>query len=449
MRNLTRPQIQRATIEELTASGFGIANVNGRKIYLANALPGEDVEFLYLHRQRNGDTGIALQVIANAHPDRVMPRCPQNGYCGGCSLQHLSYAAQIKLQQNYLAECLAPCGGPENWRTPIPQLINVQHLYGYRRKARLGVKWVEKRASLFIGFRERGRSLIAEINSCPILHPAVGERISELRALVNSCDARKIIPQIEIAVGTDQVAFIFRHTAELNMRDRQLLISFAAAPNLVTPEMTTQIFLQAGGLDTITQLWPETPTPLSYYLPNYELSFLFQPTDFIQVNAAVNNLMVDQALDLLQLTPQDTGLDLYCGLGNFTLPMARLGALIIGVEGDPELVKRARANAQRNNLAPEFYAHDLCNGLPRTLFSDAITNLKVLLDPPRTGALEIIADLAALHPTRIVYISCNPITLGRDALELTRRYDYRLETAGVIDMFPHTGHIESLAVFSK
>lgn len=442
MQKKIHPGAQRVTIEKLTPDGLGIATIGKRKVHIANALPNEEVEFYYLRRHRNGDTGIATQVIANPHPARVIPGCVKNGYCGGCSLQHLIYTAQITHHQNYLAECLIPSGGPRNWIAPLSKL---DHIYGYRHKARLGVKWVAKHNSVLIGFRERGRPLITDIDSCIILHPSVGKRIGELRTLVNCLDARQAIPQIEIAVGEGQVAFIFRHTTPLSRSDCQHLINFAR-DNGQNP---IQIFLQPGGLDTIAPLWPETPALLHYSLPNYNLSYDFRPTDFTQVNYAVNHLMVDQAVRLLDLHPQETIVDLYCGLGNFTLPIARSGARVIGIEGNPELVTRARENTRRNNLSAEFCVHDLSLGLPRELFQRKIPSLKILLDPPRTGALEIISDLAELQPERIVYISCNPETLSRDATELTRRHGYHLNIAGVIDMFPHTGHIESLAVFMR
>ncbi|CAK0757652.1 23S rRNA (uracil(1939)-C(5))-methyltransferase RlmD [Gammaproteobacteria bacterium] len=470
-----------ATIDRLTPSGLGIATVNGRRTRIANSLPGEIVEFNYLRRHRGGDDGIAVHV-AQPHPERVVPRCPHTLRCGGCTLQHLDHPAQIRLHQAHLAEYLAAAGGPVRWLAPIIAMTSAATLdnsptvveetgttpketaaiYGYRRKARLGVKFVDKRDILLVGFRERGRSFVAEIESCAVLHPAVGERISALRALITSLEARRSIPQIEVAAGEGDVALIFRHTEPLSSTDQERLIAFATHPPACLSfgasssnqerEARLQIFLQSGGLDTVTSLWPKLPPPLEYHLPAYGVSIAFRPTDFTQVNLEVNRAMVQQAITLLDLRAGEAVLDLYCGLGNFSLPLARCGARVTGIEGDPGLVARARENAQRNGLAVEFLVHDLSRGLPVEGLCSVDPTYppysKVLLDPPRSGAAAILPALAGLKVERIVYVSCNPETLARDAVELVQQHGYRLDAAGMMDMFPHTGHMESMAVFT-
>ncbi|CAK0746060.1 23S rRNA (uracil(1939)-C(5))-methyltransferase RlmD [Gammaproteobacteria bacterium] len=432
----------RATIDHLTPAGLGIANVGGRRTRIANGLPGEEVEFRYLRRHRGGDDGIAVRIMANSHPERVTPCCPHTGYCGGCSLQHLEHGAQVRLHQAHLEECLAAVGGPTRWLSPITD----NAIHGYRRKARLGVKFVDKRDTVLVGFRERARSLVAEIESCAVLHPAVGERILELRTLIYSLDARHAIPQIEVAVGEEEVALIFRHIAPLSAQDQARLIAFASEKS-----SRLRIFLQPAGLDTITPLWPKSSSSLIYRLPLYEITIAFRPTDFTQVNLAVNRAMVEQAISLLEPQPGEAVLDLYCGLGNFSLPLARCQARVTGVEGDAGLVTRARENARDHALEVEFFVHDLNQGLPMELLrannAHGFPYSKALLDPPRSGAAAVLPDLAALEIARIVYVSCNPETLSRDAIDLVRRHGYHLEAAGVIDMFPHTGHMESMAIF--
>ena len=448
-----------AIIDRLTPSGLGVATVGERRTRIANSLPRELVEFHYLRRHRGGDDGIAVR-IDHPHPERVVPRCPHTDRCGGCTLQHLDHPAQIRLHQEYLAECLAPTGGPTRWLAPITAMPT--GIYGYRRKARLGVRFVDKREILLVGFRERGRSLVAEIESCAVLHSAVGERILALRALITSLEARRSIPQIEVAAGEGDVALIFRHTEPLSAADREKLVDFAISPPAcLFPESSSlnkeresrlQIFLQPGGLDTIAPLWPESPPPLEYHLPDYEVSIAFRPTDFTQVNFEVNRAMVQQAITLLDLRPGEAVLDLYCGLGNFSLPLARCGARVTGIEGDPGLVARARENAQRNGLVVEFLVHDLSRGLPINGVCSTDPTYppysKVLLDPPRSGAAAVLPALAALKVERIVYVSCNPETLAQDAMALVQQHGYHLEAAGMMDMFPHTGHMESMAVFT-
>lgn len=430
-----------AHINHLTPSGLGVATVHGRRTRIANSLPHEEVEFRYLRRHRGGDDGLAVRIVDHAHHERSTPHCPHFGHCGGCNLQHLAHHAQINFHQEQLKGWLTACGAPQHWLNPITDNSTI---YGYRRKARLGVKFLVNRDTVLVGFRERNRSLIAEINSCAVLHPAVGTRILELRRLIYTLAARHAIPQLEVAAGEDGIALIFRHTEPLSTADRELLMAFEqahAADHL-------WIFLQPGGLNTINRLNAESSTLLSYYLPKYQVNIYFQPYDFTQINFAINRAMLDQAITLLDLIAGETVLELYCGLGNFSLPLVRCGARVIGIEGDSGLVSRARDNAQNNALNAIFIVHDLNQGLPIAVLSEAVC-AKALIDPPRSGAAAVLADLAALNITKIVYVSCNPETLARDALELVQRYGYKLAAAGVIDMFPHTGHMEAMAVFDR
>ena len=419
-----------ATVLSLTHDGQGVANVAGRRTLIAGALPGEIVIFRYLRRHRQGDEGVAIEIVESS-PDRVEPRCPYTERCGGCRLQHLAHDAQLRHHQAYLASCLDP--GPHRWLAPL-----TRPPWGYRRKARLGVKYVTKRDVLLVGFRERASPYVTEIDHCPVLHPSIGERILVLRQVLSQLSIRDKIPQVEIAAGDVQTRLVIRNMAEPNGEDIDHLRGFARDHGLT-------VALQPGGLDTIAPLEPADPPPLRYELPDYRVAITFRPTDFTQVNGDINRAMVNQALALLE--PQTGGavLDLYCGLGNFTLPLARRGGVVTGIEGEAGLVARARDNAQANGLTAEFISQDLSRGLPADLPG---TFPLALLDPPRSGALEVLTGLVAKGVQRLVYVSCNPATLGRDVAAL-KHHGYQLCAAGIVDMFPHTGHVESMALLER
>ena len=310
----------------------------------------------------------------------------------------------------------------------------------YRRKARLGVKHVFKKGTVLVGFRERGSSFIADIGSCETLDQRFSSLLPELRKLVMSLSCHQQLPQIEVAAGDEQIALVFRHLAPLSEEDRQRLSEFGRRHQ-------AQIHTQAKGPDTVTALWPSQPQVLSYRLPEFELEMRFRPTDFIQVNATMNRRMISQAVELMQLQPDDRVLDLFCGLGNFTLPLARVAARVTGVEASAGLLEQARANALHNGvenvafLQADLYADTFAAG-----WRDIEYN-KLLLDPPRDGALQLIRTLPKDKPERIVYVSCNPVTLARDTEHLVNKEGYRLLQAGVMDMFPHTNHVESIALF--
>jgi len=426
-----------ARIEALTHEGRGLARIDGKAVFLDGALAGEEVRFLYTRLQRHFDEGRVVEVL-EASPQRVEPRCAHFSLCGGCSLQHQDPAAQIAMKQEILGDVLRRIGGvePETWLPPLA----AGH-WGYRRKARLGVRHVIKKGRTLVGFRERGSGFLADLSRCEVLDPEVGERLGAIASLVDGLSIRDQIPQIEIAKGDGPCVLVFRVLAAPSASDLEALLAFAAATRL-------RIYLQEGGPETIRPL-PGQAVDLSYHLPAFGVQIHFQPTDFTQVNLELNRLMVTQAVALLGPQPQDRILDLYCGLGNFTLPLARRGASVLGVEGEAGLVGRARRNAEVNGLGQvRFEVSDLYGALTAAAWTEERFD-KALLDPPRAGALQILDRLPALGVRRLVYVSCFPATLARDAERLVKGLGYRLRAAGAMDMFPHTAHVESMALFER
>ncbi len=427
----------RARVNSLAHDGRGVAHVNGKATFIDGALPGEEVLFIYRNQRRRYDEGELTEVIS-ASPERVEPRCRHFGVCGGCSLQHMSAAAQIRMKEEVLLENLRRIAkvAPDSVLPPL-----TGPYWAYRRRARLGAKFVDKKQAMLVGFRERRSALLAELNRCEVLHPAVGEHLVELRRLVRELQGYKRIPQIEVAAGDEAVALVFRHLDPMSAADCAALRAFGERHGFY-------IYLQAGGPDSATALWPEDAR-LHYRLPAYDVELEFRPTDFTQVNGAMNRLMVDQALALLDPGREERVLDLFCGLGNFTLPIARRAGSVVGVEGDDKLIQRARDNAERNRIGnAAFHAGDL-DARDATWPWGAGGFDKILMDPPRTGALETVRRIGTLGASRIVYVSCNPATLARDAAELVHGRGYRLIKVGVMDMFPHTTHVECMAVFEK
>lgn len=431
------PSVQ-VRIESMASDGRGVAHLDGKVVFIEGALPGEVVIFSYLNRRKDFDEGRITQIL-HASPDRVSPKCPHFGVCGGCSLQHMSAAAQIESKQQVLLDNLHRIGKlrPE---LLLPAITGPH--WGYRRKARLGAKYVCKKERVLVGFREKKSPLVADLNCCEVLHPRIGTLLPALRELVASLAIFNQVPQIEVAVGDEDAALIFRHLAALNVQDKERLCAFGRQHGV-------QIYAQAAGPDSIALLWPERSASLSYRLSDHDLELLFLPTDFTQVNADINRRMVNRVIELLDPKPHEQVLDLFCGLGNFTLALARRCAGITGVEGETGLVQRAYDNARHNGIAnAEFHTFDL-NETPADAAWMRRTYDKILLDPPRTGALEIIKKFPTLGASRIVYVSCHPATLARDAIELTHIQGYRLVSAGVMDMFPHTLHVESVALFER
>jgi len=437
------PATRRATekqsthIDSLSHDGKGVAHPDGKAVFIEGALPGEDVEFEYIRKGRSYDTGRLTKVLTPS-PDRVEPGCPHFGICGGCRLQHLDLEAQIRHKQDHLLNCLQRIGNIETDEvlTPLTALP-----WNYRRKARLGVKFVKKKDRVLVGFREINGRYIADIGSCRVLHATVGDHLTELAALVSSLSIYDKIPQIEVATGDEHTGLVFRVLAQPTEDDLALLGSFARQTGLY-------IYIQTGGQETVTPVWPETPT-LNYQHEQFNIGLEFKPTQFTQVNGEINAMLVDRCMELMQPGDSDNLLDLYCGIGNFTLPMARLAGHVTGVEGDASLVNMARHNAQVNHIDnARFYSADLTKSLAGEAFMQDDYN-KLLLDPPRTGARELIENMHFKRVERIVYVSCNPATFARDAGILVSEYGYRLMKVGLVDMFPHTAHAESVALFTR
>lgn len=423
------------TIESLAHDGRGVAHLDGKAVFIDGALPGEVVSFEYTTSRRKFDEG-RVTAVQTASADRVEPRCAHFGVCGGCSLQHLDPAAQIQAKQQTLLDNLRHIGkvAPESVLPPMTGPV-----WGYRTKARLGVKDVVKKGRVLVGFREKRSPYVADLSRCEVLHPAVGEGLGDLSGLVEQLEARARIPQIEVAVAGETSALVFRHLDPLTPHDRDVLRQYAI-------DRDVHVYLQPGGPDTVQVLWPEKSV-LSYTLGSESVVIEFQPTDFTQVNTAINEQMVARVLEMMSLGKSDTLLDLFCGLGNFTLPLARHAGKVTGVEGDAGLVSRARDNAALNGLDnTAFHVANLAETNTDAAWAGSGYN-KVLLDPPRSGAAEVMPLLGNIHPQRIVYVSCHPGSLARDAGTLVNELGYRLLSAGVMDMFPHTAHVESIALF--
>lgn len=427
----------RILVSGFSHDGRGVARIGDKTVFIEGALLGEEVSFTYVDRRRSYDVGVVCEVH-KASPHRVQPRCPYFGVCGGCSLQHFAAEEQIKVKQGILLENFGRLGRVEP-KEILPPLVGPH--WGYRRKARLGVRYVIKKERVLVGFREKRAPYLADMGRCEVLHPSVGERIAELAELIGSLQAYDRIAQIEVAVDDTRTALVMRNLDELSEGDQAKLIAYGRDNHLC-------IYLQPKGPDSVVPLWPEQIS-LSYALPDFDVKFHFLPTDFTQVNADINRAMVKRALDLLQPQASQRVLDLFCGIGNFTLPLARSAREVVGVEGSPELVRRARENAELNDLDNvEFHAADLTQELEAMPWWKQGFD-KVLLDPARDGAMEAIPYVARLGAERIVYVSCNPATLARDAGILVHQHGYVLDKAGVMDMFPHTAHVESVALFVK
>lgn len=431
-------ELVEAKIESLSPEGRGVTHIEGKVVFVDFALPDEIVEFKYTRMSKHFDEARAVNILQPSQ-DRVEPVCAHFGVCGGCSMQHQEHEAQISSKQQSLMQQFEHMAHTQPRHILPPLRGPVLH---YRQKARLGVKYVYKKGKVLVGFREKGNAFLADLNSCPVLHESVGNHLTDLSELIMGMQAREVIPQIEVAISDTQTALVFRHLEDLNEADRDALTQFAQLHDL-------QILLQSGGPDTVTPLWPEALEPLSYTLEQQQVTIEFQPNDFTQVNSEINQAMVSSALQMLELSAEDKVLDLFCGLGNFTLAMARQCAEVTGVEGAQSMVVKARDNALKNNIEnTDFYAADLSVDISTEPWLSKKYD-KVLLDPPRSGAMEMLKYIGKLGAKRIVYVSCNPATLARDTNTLVNEYGYILEDAGVMDMFPHTAHVESIALFTK
>lgn len=425
-------------INRLSHDGRGIAELDGKTTFLQGGLKGESVRFRYLQQRRRFDEGVVTEVLTESQ-QRVNPICPHFGVCGGCSLQHMGHIKQLMHKEETLLEQLQHFGGVRPQEI-LPPLAGSN--WGYRRKARLGVRYVIKKGRLIVGFRERNGRYLAELTQCPVLHPDVGEKIQELAEMISTLSAYQQIPQIEVAVGENATALVIRHLLPMPDKDYQILEAFAK-------KYQFWIYLQPGAQDTIKRVFPLKADPLLYYdLPDHQLRMWFHPVDFTQINFELNQQMVNQALTLLDVQPNDSVLDLFCGLGNFTLPIAKKVKQVTGVEGADHMVQRARMNAEHNQINNvDFFRADLTQpGCDARLMNATFD--KVLLDPPRTGAIELMPFVLNWQANKILYVSCNPATLARDAGELSR-VGYQLKKVGIMDMFPHTSHVESIALFEK
>jgi len=425
-----------ATVESLDAAGHGVVHVDGRPMRVAGALLGESVVLRPRRGRRQAHQADLVEVLEAASA-RVEPVCAHFGMCGGCGLQHMPAEDQIAHKQQLVLRTLDEHGGLEPGRLLDPL---TGPSTGYRRRARLGVKYVPGKGGTLVGFREKGSAKLAELKTCAVLEPRIGGAIEALRRLLDKLAIRHRIPQLEVAMGDTGTALVLRHLDPLSERDRAVLVEFVRRHDW-------QLYLQSGGPDSVEPLWPEAPAPLSYSLPDFDLELEFLPTDFVQVNAAMNRTLVRTALHHLDVKADSRVLDLYCGIGNFTLAAARRAAQVTGVEGEAALVSRARSNARRNRIDnAAFVSADLSRVDSRwDWWHDGWDRL--LLDPPRSGAEEVLSALPRQLPERIVYVSCNPDTLARDACALVHQKGYRLSQVGVVDMFPHTTRCEALAVF--
>ncbi len=428
-----------AHIESLTLEGRGVAHVNGKATFIGRALPGEDVRFVYRDQRRHFDLGDAV-AVDKPSTERVEPGCPHFHVCGGCAMQHLAPEAQVRHKQAALFEQLKRIGRVEPERILEPLVGSV---WGYRRVARLGVRFNRKQGRVLVGFRELGSSLIADIDTCPVLDPRVGEKLPALAECIGGMEVRRDIPQVEVGCGDDHCALAFRHMKPLCEADRARLDAFA-------DEHGFAVFLQPGGPESLVPLAEGARDAYpSYRLDRFDVEIRFSPLDFAQVNAGINRRMVGQALDWLDVQPGDRVLDLFAGLGNFSLPLARTtgaSGSVTAVEADEAMVARGRASARDNGIdntrhvVGNLFDPDEGHAWMRERYD------RVLIDPPRAGAREMMPVVARMAPRRIVYVSCHPGSLARDLGMLVHEHGYRLLAAGVMDMFPHTAHVESMAV---
>jgi 23S rRNA (uracil1939-C5)-methyltransferase len=428
-----------ATIESLDHEGRGVAHVDGKAIFIEGALPGELVAYTSFRRKPTFENARA-DAILKASSQRVVPRCPHFGVCGGCSMQHLNVAAQAAAKQRVLEDAFWHIARlrPE---TILPPIVGPS--WGYRRRARLTVRKVEKKGGVLVGFHEKRSSYVAVMDSCAVLPAAISDLLPKMRELVGSMSIPDRLPQIEVAVGDTPAALVFRILEPLTHEDEQKLRAFADRHGV-------QVWLQTGGPDTAALFHPANGPQPAYRLQDFDVTLRFRPTDFTQVNHDVNRVLVRKALGLLDIRPGEKVADMFCGLGNFTLPLARVGGQVVGVEGSAPLIARARENAVLNGLESriDYHVANLFEVTPEQLAGWGHFD-KMLIDPPREGAVELVKSLGDDAPGRIVYVSCNPATLARDAAVLVHEKGYRLLAAGIANMFPHTSHVESIALFEK
>ncbi|MEO8159721.1 MAG: 23S rRNA (uracil(1939)-C(5))-methyltransferase RlmD [Betaproteobacteria bacterium] len=423
-------------VESLDQEGRGIAHLDGKVVFIEGALTGETVEYVSFQRKPSYELAEVKRVI-QASVSRVTPRCRHFGICGGCSMQHLEPRAQVAAKQRVLEDNLARIGkvAPETILSPIHGPT-----WQYRFRARFSARYVAKKGTL-VGFRERRSSFVVDMQSCEVVPARISALLLPLRELIASLSIRERLPQIELAIGDAVDVLVLRVLEPPDAADLEMLKTFARTHRV-------QLLLQPKGPDSVYPLFSDEVIPLQYHIPDFDLVFPFDATDFTQVNHEINKVLVRRAITLLDPQPGERVADLFCGMGNFSLAIARRGAQVTGVEGNARLVRRAYDNAVLNGLA------DRCSFLAQDLFKMTAQEWKglepfdrILIDPPRDGAMELVKALGESPPARVVYVSCNPATLARDAAVLVNVHGYRLAAAGVINMFPHTSHVESIAVF--
>ncbi len=432
-----------ANIIDLSHDGRGVARVDGKAVFVSGALPGEDVLLRIRKRHRHFDEAEVVEWRTRSE-HRVEPKCRHYGQCSGCSLQHMDAPSQIHAKQRVLAENFERIGKvtPQTWLQPL-----TDQPWGYRRKGRLSVRYVTKKGRVLVGFREEDNPrFVADIEQCEVVHPSLGPKIGLLANLISGMDAAQDIAQIEFAAGDDIMALVFRHLKPLSERDTSALVAFGK-------EHDFAIYLQPGGISSVHALWPEDAR-LSFRIGSgrddiQDVELEFRPLDFVQVNAGMNQRMMARAMELLDPQPTDRVLDLFCGLGNFTLPIARRVAEAVGIEGEHGLVERAAENAMRNGIQhARFEVANLFEDQRHMPWAKQSWD-KILLDPPRAGADKVLEYLPGRDTHRVVYVSCHPGSLARDAGILVQKHGFRLSAAGVMDMFPHTAHVESIALFER
>ncbi|MCX9156065.1 23S rRNA (uracil(1939)-C(5))-methyltransferase RlmD [Niveibacterium sp. 24ML] len=428
-----------AVVESLDYEGRGVARVEGKAIFIEGALIGEQVEFSSYRKKPKFEQATMVRLVKGS-PLRVTPKCAHFGVCGGCSMQHLDDGAQLAVKQRVLEDNLWHLGRLRPARI-YPAIQGAT--WGYRYRARIGVRQVASRGGVLVGFHEKKSSYIADMHACPVLPPEVGQNLMALRELVAGLSCPDRIPQIELAVDETRIVLVFRNLVPLTRGDVTRLLEFGR-------EMGFGMWSQPGGPDTAHPLSRDDADELAYTLPEFGLRLAFRPTDFTQVNVGINRLLIRRSMQLLDPRPGERIADLFCGLGNFSLPIARCGAYVVGVEGSDALVARAESNARINGLSElsEFHAANLFEATPASLARLGQLD-KMLIDPPREGAIAVVKALGDVAPRRIVYVSCNPSSLARDAAVLVHEKGYRLEGAGVANMFPHTSHVESVALFVR
>lgn len=440
-----------ALIESLDHEGRGIAHVDGKVIFIEGGLPGEEVEFSSFRKKPSYEQATMTQVLSESS-QRVSAQCPHFGVCGGCAMQHLNVVGQTAAKQRVLEDALWHVG---RLRPEMVYPAIAGPSWGYRYRARLSVRVVAKKGGVLVGFHEKRSSYVAVMDSCEILPRNVSAMIPALKTMIAGMSTPDRLPQIEVSVGATQAgiqtALVLRHLEPLTPADLAVLRAFADTHKVVW-------YLQVKGPETARLFYPEDAPPLAYGLPEFDLTLRFSPTEFTQVNHGVNQMLVRRAMHLLAPQPEERIADLFCGLGNFSLPIARSGAYVVGIEGSKSLVERATQNAELNGLSArsEFHVANLFEVTPDTyaaLAKGGRAYDKLLIDPPRDGALELVKSLPAAGepeaPQRIVYVSCSPATLARDAAILVHEKGYRLRGAGIACMFPHTSHVESIALFER